>query len=166
VLSREGVPVALTAKAVDLLLALIMARAQVLEKEELIKLLWPDTIVEEGNLTVNVSSLRKALGESPNERRYIATVPGRGYRFVAAVREVVDDSELIIARHTKARVVIEQEESETESSIRSIAVLPFKPLAPARADEYLGLGIADALITRFCSEAKWPNFSFGAPHYI
>lgn len=154
VLWRAGEPVTLTAKVVDLLLALIAGRTQVLEKEALLKLLWPDTVVEEGNLTVNISALRKALGESPNERRYIMTVPGRGYRFIAPVREVADESsELIIARRTRARVVIETEENETDDSIRSIAVLPFKALGPPgvseSGDEYLGLGLADALITRF-----------------
>lgn len=154
VLWRAGEPVALTAKVVDLLLALIARRSQVLEKDELLRSLWPDTVVEEGNLTVNISALRKALGESPNERRYIMTVPGRGYRFIAPVCEVTDEgSELIIARRTRARVVIETEENETDGSIRSIAILPFKPLGlpgvSESANEYLGLGLADALITRF-----------------
>jgi DNA-binding winged helix-turn-helix (wHTH) protein/tetratricopeptide (TPR) repeat protein len=154
VLLRDGAPVALTAKAVDLLLVLIRERGDVLEKDELLRALWPDTVVEEGNLTVNISALRKALGESPQERRYILTVPGRGYRFVAAVREVDDEGgELIIARRTRARVVIEREEAESDADTSSIAVLPFKPLTPGSGDDggndYLGLGIADALITRF-----------------
>ncbi len=146
-LLRDGELVALTARAIDLLLVLIERRAQVLEKEELIQLLWPDTTVEEGNLTVNVSTLRKALGESPNERRFIMTVPGRGYRFIAPVREVAgEEEEIILARRTRTHIVIEAEASETRTSV---AILPFKPLPPNEGDEYLGLGLADALITRF-----------------
>src|SRR5947208_6347901 len=86
-LLRDGEVVALTSKTFDTLLTLVENRNQVLEKDDLMKRLWPDTIVEEANLTQNISVLRKALGESPNEHKYIITVPGRGYRFAADVKE-------------------------------------------------------------------------------
>ena len=79
-------PVPVSNKAFDLLLALIESRDRVLGKDELLEKVWPDTIVEENNLTVAMSGLRKALGEGSGDRRYIMTVPGRGYRFVAEVR--------------------------------------------------------------------------------
>jgi TolB-like protein/DNA-binding winged helix-turn-helix (wHTH) protein/cytochrome c-type biogenesis protein CcmH/NrfG len=82
-LLRDGVPVSLSPKALETLLALLEHRERVLTKDELLQRIWGDTVVEEGGLTRNVSILRKALGESPDDHRYIVTVPGRGYRFVA-----------------------------------------------------------------------------------
>src|SRR5215475_12642594 len=93
VLTREGEVVPLSLKAFEILLALIEHRGQVLEKNELLKRVWPNTVVEENNLARNISALRKALDEQPNEHRYILTIPGHGYRFVANVREVEDDPE-------------------------------------------------------------------------
>ncbi|MDX6696287.1 MAG: hypothetical protein QOF02_3890 [Blastocatellia bacterium] len=90
-LLRDGQIVPLTAKAFDTLLALVRHSGQDLDKDELMRSVWPDTIVEENNLTQNVSMLRKALGESKSEHRYIVTIPGRGYRFVAAVQEVCEE---------------------------------------------------------------------------
>jgi len=87
-LLRGTEPVALTAKAFETLMVLIQHRQETVSKDELLKTVWPDTFVEEANLTQHVSMLRKALGETPQDRRYIVTVPGRGYRFVARVREV------------------------------------------------------------------------------
>ncbi|HEX6902384.1 MAG TPA: tetratricopeptide repeat protein [Thermoanaerobaculia bacterium] len=87
-LLRAGHPVPLTPKAFSILLALIEKRGEVMEKEELIQKVWPDSYVTEANLTQNISSLRKALGERANDHRYVVTVPGRGYSFVADVLEV------------------------------------------------------------------------------
>ncbi|MGH9828855.1 MAG: winged helix-turn-helix domain-containing protein, partial [Blastocatellia bacterium] len=86
-LTQGGIAVPLPAKAFDILLILVQHAGTVVEKDDLMKHVWPDTIVEENNLTVAVSLLRKALNEIPNERRFIATVPGRGYQFVAEVTE-------------------------------------------------------------------------------
>src|SRR5262249_373044 len=83
---REDTPLVLTPKVFDTLLCLVRNHGRVLTKDEILHEVWPDTFVEEVNLAVNISTLRKVLGESPQERRYIATVPGRGYRFVAEVR--------------------------------------------------------------------------------
>ena len=82
---RDGKPLILTPKVFDTLLCLVRNRGRVLTKDEILQEVWPDTFVEEVNLAVNISTLRKALGESPQEGRFIATVPGRGYRFVAEV---------------------------------------------------------------------------------
>lgn len=88
---RDGEPLPLTPKCFDILLALVEHAGEVLVKEELIESVWPDTVVEEGNLNRNISTLRRILGESPNDHRYIVTVPGRGYRFVAEVREAPEE---------------------------------------------------------------------------
>jgi DNA-binding winged helix-turn-helix (wHTH) protein/Flp pilus assembly protein TadD len=85
-LRRNGEPVPLAPKVLETLLALIENRERVLSKDELLKHVWGDTIVEEGGLTRNISVLRKALGEKPEDHQYIVTVPARGYRFVADVR--------------------------------------------------------------------------------
>lgn len=88
---RDGEPLPLTPKCFDILLALVEHAGDVLVKEELMQSIWPDTVVEDGNLNRNISTLRKVLGESPNDHRYIVTVPGRGYRFVAQVREILEE---------------------------------------------------------------------------
>ncbi|NOT59083.1 MAG: hypothetical protein HOP19_02540, partial [Acidobacteria bacterium] len=85
-LLRAGEAVPLTPKAFDLLLALIVQPGHLLEKETLLKTVWPDSFVEENNLADNISKLRKALGEGENGQKFIETVPKRGYRFVAEVR--------------------------------------------------------------------------------
>lgn len=82
----DGRPVALTEKTFELLSLLVQSRGRTLTKLELMNELWPDTVVEENNLTVQVSALRKALCEGAAERRYIETLARRGYRFVAEVR--------------------------------------------------------------------------------
>lgn len=87
-LQRDGETISLTPKAFDLLLALVERHGRLVEKEELFQAVWPDTIVEESNLSSNIALIRKALGDGTNGERYIETVPKRGYRFVAPVREV------------------------------------------------------------------------------
>src|SRR4029077_4235795 len=84
-LSRNNEPVLLPPKAFDTLVLLVRNSGHLLEKDELLRMLWPDSFVEEGNLSNNIFILRKALGEDPP---YIETVPKRGYRFVGAVRQL------------------------------------------------------------------------------
>ena len=88
VLLSRGTPVPLSPKVFDTLLALAEEPGRVLEKEHLLKKIWPDTFVEEGSLARNVSTLRRVLGKSPEEQEYIETIPKRGYRFKGAVRRV------------------------------------------------------------------------------
>ncbi|HEV2835878.1 MAG TPA: winged helix-turn-helix domain-containing protein [Pyrinomonadaceae bacterium] len=90
VLLRDGEIVPLTPKVFDILLTLVEKSGQVVSKDELMKRVWPDTYVEEGNLTQNISLLRKALGETPEGTQFIETVPRRGYRFVAEINEAMD----------------------------------------------------------------------------
>jgi len=92
-LTREGTPVPLTGKCFEVLLLLVRKSPATVSKDELMETVWPDTFVEESNLTQHVSLLRKALGESPQDRLYIVTVPGQGYRFVARVKGAEADTQ-------------------------------------------------------------------------
>ncbi|HEX8068780.1 MAG TPA: winged helix-turn-helix domain-containing protein [Pyrinomonadaceae bacterium] len=114
-LVRDGQTVVLTSKSFDTLLALVEHRGRVLPKDELMRRLWPDTSVEENNLTQQISALRRALGERAGEHRYIVTVPGRGYSFVSDVREVADEgADLILEQRTRSRITIDVEEEHTD----------------------------------------------------
>ena len=84
-LTKDGAPVALGGRAIDLLIALVARANEVIDKRELLARVWPDTIVDEGSLRFHVSNLRKALGDGHDGTRLITTVPGRGYCFVAPV---------------------------------------------------------------------------------
>lgn len=114
-------------KVFDTLAVFVEHSGDLLEKNDLLNRVWPDTIVEEGNLTQAVYTLRKVLGSDPDGRPYIETIPRRGYRFVADVRKV--------------------EATEAPSPGRSLAVLPFRTLG-ADADQYLQIGMANAIITK------------------
>ena len=91
-LLSDGTPVPLVSKAFDTLVLLVENRDRVVTKDELLRDVWPDVVVEEGNLTQQIFLLRKALGESAQQPRYIVTVPGHGYRFIAPVREIAPGS--------------------------------------------------------------------------
>lgn len=116
-LLRQGQPVPLTPKAFETLLVLVKRGGHLVGKEELMQALWPDSFVEEANLTNNIWTLRNALGESRESHQYIETVPKRGYRFVAEVHVVDERTELIAQKHTFTRIVTEEEE-ETEETGR------------------------------------------------
>jgi DNA-binding winged helix-turn-helix (wHTH) protein/TolB-like protein len=86
-------PVPITPKAFQILCVLIQSNGRLLDKDELIKKVWPNSFVEEANLSVNISALRKALGDTPDGQKFIETVPKRGYRFVMPIREVGNGSQ-------------------------------------------------------------------------
>src|SRR6266853_1908859 len=85
-LARDGTTVPLTPKVFDTLLHLLQRSGTALSKDEMMRAIWPDTAVEENNLNQNISILRRVLGDGRTEKRYIATVPGYGYQFVAEVK--------------------------------------------------------------------------------
>src|SRR5690242_16746770 len=112
VLLKDGEAVPLTPKAFDVLLLLVESHGDIVAKGAAMDHLWADSFVEDGNLTVYISILRKALGENPGQHRYIVTEPGRGYRFVADVREIWgDQQEIILEQHESARLIIHHEQS-------------------------------------------------------
>ena len=132
-LLHEGKPLHLPTKAFDTLLVLIRSASQLVEKSELMRAVWADSFVEEGNIPVAISILRKALGDDGNEHQYIQTVAKHGYRFVCGVREVVKPEPELPAKFVE---------------ILSLAVLPFGSMNSAATHEYLRLGLTDAIITK------------------
>ncbi|HEU0048518.1 MAG TPA: winged helix-turn-helix domain-containing protein [Nitrososphaera sp.] len=147
-LLRDGRPIALKPKLFDLLLILVENSGHVLDKNRLMSEVWPDTFVEESSLTVGIFALRKALGDGRHNHSYIETVPRRGYRFVANVTEASNGGVDSVAAK-RARLSSNGEERfEADAGVRSLAVLPFKYIGAEAGDEYLGLGLADALITK------------------
>jgi DNA-binding winged helix-turn-helix (wHTH) protein/TolB-like protein/Tfp pilus assembly protein PilF len=107
-LLRNGEPVPLTPKAFETLVVLVQRSGHLVEKDELMKVLWPDSVVEESNLNQHVWTLRKTLGENKAGNEYIETVPKRGYRFIAEVQELGHESfELVAERRTLTHIVTE-----------------------------------------------------------
>jgi DNA-binding winged helix-turn-helix (wHTH) protein/TolB-like protein/lipoprotein NlpI len=215
-LFREDVAIPLAPKAFDILVYLVSHNGSLVRREDLMQAVWPDSFVEETNLNVNISLLRKALGSVPDGQALIETVPRKGYRFNGAVFEEEDSGRRLIpdrsavdldlspavgaAAMAAAMAAAEPASAEpaqpdaseesveavqrrggfgfrrivvlctvlvvlglatiltltrlrarshpVQASTRSIAVLPFHGLSPNSADEYLGLGMSDALITR------------------
>jgi DNA-binding winged helix-turn-helix (wHTH) protein len=120
-LSRENQPVAVTPKAFETLLALIRRSREVVTKDELMQAVWPDAFVEEANLSQNIFLLRKALGDTPEDHRYIVTLPGRGYRFAAPVHAVTGDGEaLVIEKRSRAQMVVEEIEAQPSPTVKSL----------------------------------------------
>jgi DNA-binding winged helix-turn-helix (wHTH) protein/TolB-like protein len=203
-LLRDESPIPLQPKTFDILLVLVGSAGHLMARDDLMKAVWPDSFVEETNLTVNISLLRKALGDLPDGRPYIETVPRKGYRFNAEAVEVEVGS---TAAHQVApeadgaaprvegprdagavagKVALEggsrqkrgwartmlaptmlvamlaagmwfawprlhSHPTSVRAAVKSVAILPFQPLESTPDDEYLGLGMADALITRLCN---------------
>ncbi|MGH8060829.1 MAG: winged helix-turn-helix domain-containing protein [Pseudoxanthomonas sp.] len=171
--AMDGSVVPLNAKAFDALTCLIDNRQRVVGKDELLAVVWPGRVVEENNLTQAISALRRALG---NEHRYIVTIPGRGYRFVADVEDgdavpatpaipatnpppvgrrktiMVGASLFVLALLAIAawrlRAPPVTPVTPAAQSPQTLAVLPFHSLSPGPRDELLELGLAETLIAR------------------
>lgn len=140
-LSRSnGDAVPLTPKAFLTLLVLLQNSGRTVGKEELLKEVWPGTFVEEGNLTVTIFMLRKSLGEGKTEQKYIKTVPRRGYRFVATVREVQS-----LGQQTPPAIHPNTAPAGAEERI-SVAVLPLLNVSGDASAEYLSDGITESII--------------------
>ena len=112
-LLRDGQHIPLTPKAFETLLILVENYGRVIDKDELLKKVWPDTFVEEVNLAKNVSYLRKILG-GEEAAQYIETIPKRGYRFVASVKDICDDPRGLVWEPTPDARVIDREEKEKD----------------------------------------------------
>ena len=170
----EENPVSLTPKVFDLLLYLVENRGRLLSKDELMSAIWPDTVVEESNLTQNISILRRALGDVKGDNSFIATVPGRGYKFVADVttdERAKSEAEpeqtklvggsgrrmaYVSAILAAAAVVVGifylfASKRTTAEAPKVLAILPFKPLVSDSSDEALEMGMTDTLIARMSS---------------
>jgi DNA-binding winged helix-turn-helix (wHTH) protein/tetratricopeptide (TPR) repeat protein len=121
VLLRDDHPVAISPKVFETLLILVRRSREVVSKDDLMQALWPDAFVEEANLSQNIFMLRKALGDTPEARRYIVTLPGRGYRFAEQVRTVTQDGDdVVIESHSRAQMVVEQAGSVASETLHSL----------------------------------------------
>ncbi|ODT18820.1 MAG: hypothetical protein ABS54_15870 [Hyphomicrobium sp. SCN 65-11] len=141
-LQREGRPVRLGNRAFDVLCALASAHGDTVTKDELIARVWPNQIVEDNALQVQVSALRRALGETTEGQSYILTVPGRGYRFLGFRPHAPEDID-----HSSART--------TSSPPRgSVVVLPFRNMSSDLEQEYFVDGVVEDIITGL-SRIKW-----------
>src|SRR5215203_1322094 len=199
-LKGENETVPLMPKAFETLLYLVQNNGKVIEKNELMAAIWSDTIVEDNNLTQNISILRRVFGEKPGEHRFIVTVPGHGYKFVPEVREFAEQEKRSEAREEgikEAEEIIESEapfvnseiagdrrprtadrrtkriwlaaamvcgvfalglasfyfwrgnlKTAGDDSIKSVAVLPFRPLVTENRNEALEFGMTDTLISK------------------
>lgn len=137
----RGQPVSLKGKILDLLLFLVEMRGQLVVKEDLMKRIWPDAIVEENNITVSMSILRKVLGEDRSRPKFIETIPRQGYRFIAGVTEVSPERPAEVhARHATDETALQDE------PIDSLAVLPLEVSSKDSNVEYLSDGITESII--------------------
>jgi TolB-like protein/Tfp pilus assembly protein PilF len=137
-LLHDGVPVGLTPKVFDTLLYLVMHKGVVLQTETLMQAIWPDTVVEENNLNQNISTLRRVLGEKRGEKRYILTVPGKGYRFIAPVAVSVASSRQSSEPSSRT--------DPHDSACLHLAVLPFENLGAGPEREYFADGLTEETI--------------------
>jgi DNA-binding winged helix-turn-helix (wHTH) protein/tetratricopeptide (TPR) repeat protein len=153
ILLNDGKPVHLAEKVFDTLLCLVENSGRLLTKEEMISALWTESFVEEANLTKNISRLRKILHADGVE--FIETLPKRGYRFQADIKQIDGATSMLV--HRTLRVKITQSDDDRQKmpicqnlldEIHSLAVLPFQPLGVKFADDFFGLGMTDALITQ------------------
>jgi len=133
-------PISLPPRVFDTLAYLIERAGELIDKTTLLDAIWPDSVAEENSLNQNISLLRRALAERPTEHRFIITVPGRGYRFVASVRKVARPE-------------------EASAPATSVAVLPFVNLTGDAANDYLADGLAEELIHQL---SKLPGLSVAA----
>jgi DNA-binding winged helix-turn-helix (wHTH) protein/TolB-like protein len=166
-----GQTTVLTGKVFETLLYFVEHAGETLDKDVLLRSIWPGVVVEENSLTQNVSTLRQMLGEARGENRYIATVARKGYRFVAKVtrrdERVVPDA----GRRRMAKVIAgaailiaviaalawftaAPRSRDAAPLARTLAILPFKPLLPAERNESLELGMAESLISRLSQHSR------------
>jgi len=141
VLLRDGQPVTLPPKDLETLLVLVERAGHIVEKEELLEKVWPGVFIEEGNLARHIFNLRQLLGDTADGRKYIETIPKRGYRFVAGVREDAEQT----ASHTAASQP--SEPAQTAGSLSQKRSLWLWPLALSV------LAVAGILIARHF----WPR---------
>ncbi len=143
-----GKTVPMKSKVFETLLTLVRHQGELLTKDELMEKIWSNNFVEEANLTQNIFTLRKIFGENPRDHHFIVTVPGRGYRFVAQVETITEP---------KTENSLNGSIHSSNGHSRSLAVLPLKLLIPKESEEkkYLGLAIADSLITQLSTSRKF-----------
>lgn len=176
-LYRADERIALTPKAADLLLVLLQHERQLIGKDELLRRVWPDTFVEDGNLSKHIFFLRKTLGEKGEGAAYIETVPKRGYRFIGLVERAAEDggSAIEVEEGTREQALPAGPRTRrtvllfaslaillaaglawatwarktADPQLRSLLVLPFANLGPQADNDYFSDGLAEELIAAF-----------------
>jgi TolB-like protein/DNA-binding winged helix-turn-helix (wHTH) protein/cytochrome c-type biogenesis protein CcmH/NrfG len=184
----DGQQVEVTGRVLEALVFLVERPGRLVDKKELIEALWPHVVVEEGSLTQTIHTLRRALGERPGEHRYIATVPGRGYRFVAEVsiraaqaksdpapvhrsRSVLAGTALAIAILTVLVVLLLRGRGQPAEEVSahvapSIAVLPFVDMSTEQDQEHFAEGLSEEILNLLAHSdalrviARTSSFSF------
>jgi TolB-like protein/DNA-binding winged helix-turn-helix (wHTH) protein/Tfp pilus assembly protein PilF len=175
VLRRDGEPIPTAGKTLDMLLVLVQNRGRLVGKDELLSCVWAGSVVDEANLTQTIFTVRKILGDTPKDHRYIATIPGRGYQFVAAVTEVTSPEVtktspaegegahrprgsrvwgaataicvlLLLAYFIWDRIS-SRGTGPGQLYINSVAVLPLTNLGSEGSEDYLADGMTEELIT-------------------
>src|SRR5712671_2094557 len=142
-LARDGVPIPLSSRALDILFVLASAKGEVVTKDELMNRVWPGLVVDENTIRVHVSALRKALGEGTSGQTHLMTVPGRGYRLVGLKPQLSD-----------ADGGTDNTSAPVPSDRPSIAVLPFQNMSGDPEQDYFADGMVDEIITGL-SRIKW-----------
>ena len=150
----DGRPIPLPPKVFETLLYFVERHGELLDKTTLMKAVWPNVVVEENSLNQNISVIRRALGESPGEHRFIVTEPGRGYRFVADVRAVAaagsDGARVESGKSSTpaGRAAPAGAAAATAAQRKSIAVLPFANMTGDPSKEYFSDGMSEELLNR------------------
>lgn len=144
-LFRRNVPVEISAKAFEILLMLVERQGEIIKKDEFLQKIWSESFVEESNLAVHISALRRLLNEERGEKKFIETVSGRGYCFVAPVKREYSQTENVSLANLKVRDIEKIETAEIINFL-SIAVLPFGFQTSSPDIEYLANGITESLI--------------------
>jgi TolB-like protein/DNA-binding winged helix-turn-helix (wHTH) protein/tetratricopeptide (TPR) repeat protein len=184
----DGQQVNITGRVLEALVYLVERPGQLVEKNALIEALWPHVIVEEGNLTQTIHTLRRVLGEKPGEHRYIATVPGRGYRFVAEVKVRAERTKLDVVPSRRHKIGLAgaalsivllvvvavlawrgRDQPIEEPAVRaqpSIAVLPFVDMSVEQDQQYFAQGLSEEILNLLAQTdalrviARTSSFSF------
>ena len=185
VLRRDGEPIPTAGKTLDMLLVLVENRGRLVDKDELLSRVWAGSVVDEANLTQTIFALRKVLGDSPRDHRYIATISGRGYQFVAATTEItspdVTQMPLVEVRGPRRprgalawalvavigvlvllavsylvwHLTFGHGLAGGQFHIGSIAVLPLTNLAGEDREDYLADGMTEELITELAKTGSF-----------
>ena len=182
---NDGQPLQVTGKIFDTLLYFVERPGQLLDKRTLMEALWPNLVVEESNLTQTIHTLRRVLGERPDDHRFIGTVPGRGYRFVADVSVTTLEEpqqpakRKLLAVAAAAAVVLagvafwmlqgsrpHQRSASTDAPALSIAVLPFVDMSAEQDQAYFAEGLSEEILNLLAQSttlrvtARTSSFSF------
>ena len=154
----DGTPVSLTPRVFETLLYMVEHHDTVLDKEQLMDAVWPDSIVEENNLSQNISTLRRIFGETPSSHDYIVTVPGRGYRFVAEVNERTDNG---IAGMNDQATPPTPPENRTES-----AIAKDRQRLPGKTGRLLAFAVLGVIVLSAAFVARGPTVRWLEKHKI